>query len=267
MTLAEHLVELRRRLLWSLIAFVAATVLAFAFYDPLYRFLTHPYCQLPVSRRLGGDHCTLIVTGIFDAFTIRLKVAAICGVILSAPFWLYQLWAFLAPGLHRSERRWALVFASFSVALFSVGAVFAYFTLGKGLAFLLSFAGDLTPLIAVDKYLSFVTTMLLVFGASFEFPLLVVLLNVAGILSARRLAGAWRAVIFAVFVFAAVATPSQDPITMSAMAVPMSLMYGVALLVASAHDRRKARREARSSYARLRDDEVSPLDLDDGSLT
>lgn len=262
MTLAEHLFELRRRLLRAMIAIVLGMIGAFLVYGPIFRFLTHPYCELPAAHRIPGSQCLLVVSGIFDAFAVRLKVSAIAGVVVTSPIWLYQLWAFVAPGLHRKERRWALIFAGCSAGLFAVGAAFAYYTLGRGLAFLLSFAADLTPLITIDRYLSFVTTMLLVFGASFEFPLLVVLLNLAGLVSARRLASSWRVIVFSVFVFAAVVTPSQDPITMSAMALPMSLLYGVALLVAFGHDRRAARRAAESPYGRLDDDQTSPLDLD-----
>ncbi len=265
MTLAEHLFELRRRLFRAMLGIVAGMVVAFVFYDPIFNFLKHPYCSLPASNRLGGHSCTLVVTGVFDAFAVQLKVAMIVGVVLSSPLWLYQLWAFVTPGLHRHERRWALVFAGCSGLLFAAGSVVAYYTLGKGLAFLLSFADQLTPLIAVDRYLSFVTTMLLIFGVSFEFPLLVVLLNLAGIVSGRRLAAAWRSIVFGIFVFAALITPSQDPITLLGMAVPMVVLYGIALAVALGHDARVAKRRAQSEYGQLDDDEPSALHLDETS--
>jgi sec-independent protein translocase protein TatC len=248
MTLTEHLIELRSRLLRAFLAVGAGMVVAFLFYDQVFNVLRHPYCQLEAAHRLGGRECTLIFTGVLDALAVRLRVAMIAGIILSSPLWVYQLWAFVTPGLHRHERRWALTFAACSGALFAAGTIFAYFTLGRALQFLLSFSGDLTPLIAVDKYLSFVTKMLLIFGASFEFPLLVVMLNLAGVVSARRLAAAWRVIVFGIFVFAALITPSQDPITLCGMALPLSLLYGVALLVAFAHDRRVARREAASPW-------------------
>jgi sec-independent protein translocase protein TatC len=262
MTLAEHLRELRTRLVRSFLAVAVGMVVAFVFYDRVFKVLTRPYCELPASRRLtGGRDCVLTVTSITGAFTVQLHVAMIVGVILSAPIWLYQLWAFITPGLHRKERRWALIFSGTSGVLFACGSAFGYYSLGRALAFLIGFGSKvgLTPLIAIDRYLSFVTNILLVFGASFEFPLLLVLLNFAGILSARRLAGAWRSIIFGVFVFAAVVTPSQDPLTMSLMAVPMTLLYGVALLVAFAHDRRAARNDL---YVGLPDEEASPLVLD-----
>lgn len=264
MTLAEHIGELRRRLIRAFLAVTLGAIVAWIFFTPIFRFLTHPYCALPVSHRLGGTTCTLIVTGVLDAFTIRLKVSLIVGVVASAPIWLYQLWAFVAPGLHRHERRWAVAFAVGSAGLFALGATFAYATLGRGLAFLLGFAQGFLPLISVDRYLSFVTLMLLVFGVSFEFPLLILLLNLSGVVSAKRLVGWRRMEIFLVFVFAAVATPSQDPFTMTAMALPMTLLYEVAVLLAKAHDRRAARRAAASPYAGLADDELSPIDTDAG---
>lgn len=257
MTLAEHLGELRNRLIKSAFALAIGVVLAFVFYKQVFDFVTHPYCELPASRRLtGGDSCLLTFTGITGAFSIQLRVAMIVGVIVSAPIWLYQLWAFVTPGLHRRERRWALTFAGISTVLFAGGSAFGYYSLNRALEFLLSFGSGLTPVIAIDRYLSFVTNILLVFGASFEFPLLLILLNLAGIVSAYRLRSAWRTIIFGIFAFAAVVTPSQDPITMSLMAAPMTVLYGVALVVALVHDRRVARR---NPYAGLNDDEASPL--------
>lgn len=260
MTLTDHLQELRRRLAISLIAlFVVGVVTFVVLYHPVFDLLSHPYCKLPASRRLGGGHCDLIVTGPTDAFFVRLHVSVIVATILSAPIWLYQLWAFITPGLHRNERRYAVGFVGISVLLFALGATTAYLSLSKGLEVLLSFAaGNITPLITVDKYLSFVTAMLLVFGVSFEFPLLVVMLNLAGIVSYERLRRWRRMEIFLVTCFAAVATPSQDPFTMLALAGPMWLLYEGALVVARVHDARVSRRQP--AYAHLADDELSPLD-------
>lgn len=257
MTLAEHLGEFRNRLIKSALALAVGMVVAFVFYEQVFDFVTHPYCELPAASRLtGGERCLLTFTGITGAFSIQLRVAMIVGVIISGPVWLYQLWAFVTPGLHRRERRWALVFAGISTALFAGGSAFGYYSLNRALEFLLSFGSGLTPVIAIDRYLSFVTNLLLVFGASFEFPLLLIMLNLAGIVSAKRLRSAWRGIIFGIFAFAAVATPSQDPITMSLMAMPMTVLYGVALVVALIHDRRAARRDP---YAGLDDDAPSAL--------
>jgi len=261
MTLGEHLGELRRRILISLIAIVAATIVAFAFHHQILSVLTRPYCNLPASYRLETDRCTLVVTGVLDAFTVTLKLSLYVGLILSSPVWLWQLWQFITPGLHQNERRYAVGFVGASVMLFALGSFVAYVTLAKGLHFLLSFAtGGLTSLLTFDSYLSYVVAMVLVFAVSFEFPLLIVMLNVVKVLSYSRLKRWTRAVVFGIFVFAAVATPSQDPFTMLALALPMSCLYGLSLAFAFVHDRRAARRGDTSPYAHLADDELSPLD-------
>lgn len=265
MTLAEHLTELRRRLVVSSLAVVAGTGVAFGFHHWLLRLLTHPYCNLPASYRFDKAHCTLVVTGVLDAFTVTLKLSLYAGLIVSSPIWLWQLWRFITPGLHAHERRYAVTFVGTSVALFGTGAVIAYFTLQTGLRFLLGFAtGGITSLLTFDSYLSYVVAIVLVFAVSFEFPLLVVMLNLTGVLTYPRLRQWSRVIVFGIFVFAAVATPSQDPFTMLALALPMCGLYGVAVGFAFLHDRRVARRGDTSPYAHLADDELSPLDpLDD----
>ncbi|MDQ1684668.1 MAG: sec-independent protein translocase protein TatC [Frankiaceae bacterium] len=261
MTLAEHLTELRRRIVISTLAVVAGTGVAFAFHHWLLRLLTHPYCHLPASYRFDKAHCALVVTGVLDAFTVTLKLSLYAGVILSSPIWLWQLWRFVTPGLHSNERRYAVAFVGTSVTLFGAGAVIAYFTLGTGLRFLLGFAtGGITSLLTFDSYLSYVVAIVLVFAVSFEFPLLVVMLNLSGVLTHARLLRWTRLIVFGIFVFAAVATPSQDPFTMLALALPMCGLYGLAVGFAFLHDRRLARRGDTSPYAHLADDELSPLD-------
>ena len=261
MTLGEHLAELRRRLLISVAAVVAGTIVAFVFHHQILTVLTRPYCHLPASYRLVSNRCTLVVTGVLDAFTVTLKLSLYVGLVLSSPVWLWQLWRFVTPGLHQNERRYAVGFVASSVALFGLGCVVAYFTLSNGLHFLLSFAtGGLTSLLTFDSYLSYVIAIVLVFAVSFEFPLVVIMLNLVNVLSYARLRRWTRAVIFGIFAFAAVATPTQDPFTMLALAVPIAGLYGLALGFAFVHDRRMARRAQASPYAHLADDELSPLD-------
>jgi sec-independent protein translocase protein TatC len=261
MTLAEHLGELRRRIVISLVAIVAGTIVAFVFHHQLLSVLTRPYCHLPASYRLVSNRCTLVVTGVLDAFTVTLKLSLYAGLVLSSPIWLWQLWRFVTPGLHQHERRYAVGFVVTSVALFLGGGMVAYFTLQNGLHFLLGFAtGGLTSLLTFDSYLSYVVALVLVFAVSFEFPLLVVMLNLVNVVSYERLRRWTRMIVFLIFAFAAVATPTQDPFTMLALAVPMSLLYGVSLAIAYLHDRRAAQRGDRSAYAHLADDELSPLD-------
>ncbi|HMA47119.1 MAG TPA: twin-arginine translocase subunit TatC [Frankiaceae bacterium] len=262
MTLTEHLYELRNRLAKALVAFTVATAVCFVFEPHLFDVLKAPYCDLPASKRLGGEQCSLYFFGVLDAFFIRLKISMIAGGLVSSPVWLYQLWAFVTPGLHRHERRWAASFVVSSVVLFALGGFFAYLTLSKGLQLLLGFGGGgLVSLLDVNRYLSYVVAMLLVFGVSFEFPLLVAMLNLSGVVSTDRLRRWRRPEIFLVFVFAAVITPSQDPFTLIALAVPMCLFYEVAVFVGRVHDRRVARRDTRESFPGLSDDEASPLDL------
>jgi sec-independent protein translocase protein TatC len=266
MPLTEHLRELRNRVAKALVAFVVATVVCFFFEHHILNFLMHPYCSLPAHKRgtTEGQPCQLYVFGILDPFMIRLKISAYAGAIVSSPVWLYQLWSFITPGLHRHERRWSLTFVAFSLALFAVGAFFAYVTLRTGLNLLLGFSGDgVVSFLDANKYLSYVTAMVLIFGASFEIPLLVCLLNLAGVVPTAKLRAWRRPEIFLTFVFAAVVTPSQDPFTMLALGLPMVLLYEVALAIGWVNDRRKKNRGDQSVYADLADDELSPLDFDD----
>ncbi len=264
MTLIEHLNELRNRMFKASAFIAAGTVVGWIIYGRLLTILKHPYCALPPDRRYNDAHgnCQLVFFNVADGFMIRLKVAVIAGMVLSAPFWLYQLWAFITPGLKRNERKWTVVFVASASVLFALGMALAYLVLPKALNVLVGFAGPgVTPLFAVKDYLSFVTSMLLIFGVAFELPLLVVILNLAGVLSYQRLMKWQRMAIFLIFVFAAVATPSQDPFSMIFMAVPLCLLFEVAVLVARIHDKRKAAREAAESFADLPDDVASPLDV------
>jgi sec-independent protein translocase protein TatC len=266
MPLREHLIELRQRLLKSIFLLLIGGVAGWFLYPSIIDLLKEPYCQIPLEHRanLGGPNnsCVLPFFGPLDGFILRFKVAGIAGAVLSSPFWLYQLWAFVTPGLRRTERRWTVAFVALSTVLFAAGAVLSYFTLGKALTLLVNTAGAGTvAVIEITRYIGFVMTMLLVFGISFELPLLVVMLNLVGVLSAARLLRWQRLAIFLIFVFAAVATPSQDPISMSMLAIPMCLLFEAAILVAWVHDRRKARRESVESFHDLGDDETSPLDV------
>jgi sec-independent protein translocase protein TatC len=266
MTLGEHLYELRHRVIVSLIAVVLTTTVAYIFHGQILHFVTHPYCELPNRYHLVKGRCTLVVSGVLDPFTVTLKVALYAGVLAASPVWLYQIWRFVTPGLYTHEKRWATGFVAASVVLFAMGGAFAYLTLEKGLHFLLGFAsGGLTSLLNFNSYLSFVVAMILIFAVSFELPLLVVMLNLVGVVSAERLRRWARGVIFGIFVFAAVATPSQDPFTMSALAIPMCLLYGIAVAIATVHDRRVARRPA-PIYPDLADDELAPIDDDEPAL-
>ena len=265
MSVLDHLRELRRRLILVVLFIAAGAVVGWIVYGPVLHFLEHPYCSVPKQHRYNGSNgqsCDLIYTGVLDGFTTRLKVSFIAGSVFSAPLWLYQIWAFITPGLRRNERRYTVTFIVVSTLLFAAGTALAYVVLSKGLNVLLSSAGSGTQaLLTVNSYLSFVTLMLLVFGAAFEVPLIVVLANLAGVLSARVLRRSQRISIFLIFVFAAVATPSTDPFTMCAMAIPMVVLFEGAVLFAVVHDRRKERRlAAERAQPHPEDDEPSVVD-------
>jgi len=250
MPLVEHLFELRRRLQISLLAVGITLILAFIFFTPIFDFLGRPYCDLPPSRRQGAQACTLFARGVVDPFKVRLHVALLVGLIGAAPVWLYQLWAFITPGLHRHERRWALTFVSASLVMFGIGALLAYEILPTTLNALLGFAGNhVTTLLEATAYLSFVQGMVLVFGVGFEMPLLLVLLNAADVVRGRTLLGWWRGVVFGITIFAGAAAPSPDVFTMLALAVPLVGLFFLAVGIAVVNDRRRDRRRAQQDAA------------------
>jgi sec-independent protein translocase protein TatC len=262
MPLAEHLRELRIRLFRASLGLLVGTVVAWLFYDQIFALLREPYCRLPQSVTQTGD-CTLYTTGVLQGFTVRLKVSLLVGAIVSCPLWLWQLWAFVAPGLHARERRYAVRFTAVGAPLFIAGSAIAYTVMTKGLQVLLGFNPEgVQPIITIDRYLSYAVGMVLVFGVAFELPLMVTLLNQAGVVSAAQLRRSRRAIIFGVFVFAAVATPSQDPISMLLLAVPVVVLMEGAFLLARLTDRRRAKQAAAAAAAEgiradLGDDEAS----------
>jgi len=255
MSLMEHIRELRNRLIIMILAVMVGTAVGFAFFDPIWDFMTGPYCALPVSMKLEGNKCTLVVYGVLDSFFINLKVAAMFGAVVSAPIWIYQVWAFVTPGLYRNERRYSIAFVGLAVPLFGAGASLAYLTMDRGLAILYSFLPDnAIPLLDVGDYLSFLLLMLIIFGVSFLMPLLMAFLNVLGVLRFKTVAKHQRMVVFLLFVFAAIATPSQDPFTMLALALPMVVLFFAAELFMFVHDKRRDAAEA--AHARAIEEEL-----------
>jgi sec-independent protein translocase protein TatC len=265
MPVLDHLRELRRRVIVILAIVALGAVLGWYLYPHTLDFLRHPYCNVPEKYRYtpkGTQNCVLIYHGVLDGFTTRLKVSVITGAVFTGPFWLYQIWAFITPGLRKNERKYTLVFVAASTVLFAAGVALAYAVLSKGLRIVLQQAGYGTQAqLTVSDYISFVTLMLVVFGAAFEVPLLVVMANFVGALPSRLLRKSRRLAIFLIFVFAAIATPSTDPFTMCAMAFPMVILYEAAIQIATLHDKRKARRKAEErAQSQLEDFEPSKID-------
>ena len=228
MTLVEHLAELRRRLVVSVLAVTVTAIVVFVVYDRILRWMIDPYCAT-----LGeGRNCELFITSPLEGLAARLKVAAYGGVFLSSPVLLWQLWRFITPALHKRERRYAIPFVISSVALFAIGLTFGVAVLPRALEFIIDIAGsNVTTLFSPEKYITFLLRVLLAFGIAFEFPILLVFLQLAGVLKRATLKRYRRHAIVAIFAFDAVITPTQDPITLLAMAVPMYLFYELSILI------------------------------------
>ncbi len=258
MPLADHLRELRTRLGIAMAAIAVGFVAGWIYYGRLSDLLLQPYDSVvrTLAKQQGIDS-RAVITGVAAPFMLQAKVALVAGIAFSCPVWLYELWAFIVPGLHRHEKKWTLAFVAIAGPLFLSGIALGYVILPKGLQVLIGFTPhNVTGLVDLAGYLSFVLRILLVFGVAFEIPLFVVLLNLAGVVRAAQLSR-WRSwIVFGTFVFAAVATPSTDPITMLLLALPMTGLFLISEVIARVVDRRRAGGDDYAAYA---DDEASPL--------
>jgi sec-independent protein translocase protein TatC len=266
MPLIDHIRELRNRIVKIALGLAVGMVVGFVFFNPVWRIIERPLCSANIRGYTG---CTklgvneLALDGPIDPFYLRVKVALIVAVIVSSPVWLYQIWAFIAPGLYAREKRWSYLFLGTAVPLFLVGNLLAYWSLGRSMHYLLGLAPTgVANIVEVDQYMSFVVTMLVAFGIAFEVPLLIIMLNLAGILTHQRFRKWRRVMIFCVFLIAGIANPSPDPTTMLILGGCCAALVEVAEFIVWSNDRRRARLHP-NPYAGLADDEASPIELDE----
>jgi len=252
MSILEHIYELRYRLGVALLAAFAGAIIGFVWFGSsigpvpsLGDLLTGPYCSLPAKFRVnldGSGGCRLLQTQPFEAFMVRMKVGVATGAVLTSPIWLFQLWSFITPGLRAKEQRFTRIFVCCAVVLFAAGATLAYLIVPVALRTLVSLGGDqFIAALAGDDYVGFVLTLLVIFGFSFELPLLVVMLNRAGVLSYERLSRWRRGIIFLLFAFAGIVTPGSDPFSMLGLAGALAILFELAVQLARVHDRKRLR--------------------------
>ena len=256
MPLIEHIREFRNRFLKSTLAISIGAVFGWIFYQRIITELTKPFCNLDAIAKSGHNYCgDLYINGLIGPFNLHVKVALISGAILSAPIWLYQIWSFITPALHKKEKRMALFFLFIASPLFGAGSICAYLLLPHAVHVLLGFTpSDLGNLIRFDDYLDFVLRLILLFGIAFVIPVFLLLLNLIGLLSGKSILKPWRFAIFVIFLFTAAFTPTPDPITMTLLAIPICILYFVSGFIALIIDRKRVDR------ANLPDDEVTQID-------
>ncbi len=244
MSLLEHLREFRRRTVRSSIIILAASIIGWYFYNPIITTLARPVCDLAQAQAVNATHCgSLYISGVLGPLNLQIKVAFLTGLILSAPLWLYQIWAFVAPGLHRKEKRNSILFILSATPFFAAGATLGYLILPTAIKVLFGFTPhSLTNLVKFDDYLDFVLRIILLFGLAFELPIFLIALNLIGFITGKSILRSWRIWVFGITLFTAAFTPTGDPLTMALLAVPLCAFYfmagGIALLV----DRRRAKR-------------------------
>lgn len=263
MPLLDHLRELRGRVVKSAFFILLLTIVGWFYYNEIITTLSSPVCDLKAAQSSGDSQCgALYISGVLGPLNLQLKVALLTGVILGAPFWLYQIWAFIAPALTWREKRNSILFISAATPFFAMGATLAYFVLPLAIKVLFGFTPEsLGNLVRFDDYLDFVLRLILIFGIAFELPVFLVSLNLIGLLRGRSILRPWRLAIFAITVFVAAFSPTGDPLSMAALAVPLIVLYFGAGLVSLVVDKRRDRRAARiSDDSSSSLDEVTPID-------
>ena len=263
MPLLDHLRELRKRIMRAAFFIFIFSILGFVYYDQIITTLAEPVCDLKLAQSSGSNNCgSLFISGVLGPLNLQVKVAFLTGVIISAPFWLYQLWEFIAPALHRKERRKSVLFIIAATPFFTLGAALAYYILPIAIKVLFGFTPDsLNNLVRFDDYLSFVLRIILIFGLAFELPVFLVSLNLIGVLSGKAILKPWRFAIFGITLFVAAFSPTADPLSMAALALPLILFYfgagGIALLVDKKRDKKS---QAIGDNQAADIDEASPIE-------
>jgi len=263
MPLLDHLRELRKRIIRAAFFILIFSILGFVYYNQIITTLAEPVCDLKLAQSSGSNNCgSLFISGVLGPLNLQVKVAFLTGVIVSAPFWLYQLWAFIAPALHRKERRKSVLFIIAATPFCTLGAALAYYILPIAIRVLFGFTPEsLNNLVRFDDYLSFVLRIILIFGLAFELPFFLVSLNLIGVLSGRAILKPWRFAIFGITVFVAAFSPTADPLSMAALALPLIVFYfgagGIALLVDKKRDK-KSKQIGDNQAADI--DQASPID-------
>jgi sec-independent protein translocase protein TatC len=259
MPLFDHLRELRNRVVKVALAVVIGAAVSWGFYNRIWSFIERPYCRAVGYCKVNVSGHSLVLNGVMDGFYLHMKVAIIAGTILTSPYWLYQLWAFVAPGLYSREKRWTYAFLGTAVPLFGLGCFFAYLAMSRGLEFFISMSSGFTILYTADTYIGYWVTMIVGFGLCFEVPLFLVMLNLVRVVTHERFKKWRRLVIFLIFVFAGIASPSPDPITMLLLGGTVVVLVEVAEVLMYLNDKRYARTHP-DPYADLADDELAPIE-------
>ena len=259
MPLMDHLHELRNRVVKVALAIIVGASVSWVFFDRIWAFMQRPYCQAVGYCKVNTLGHSLFISNVTDGFYLHIKVSIIAGAVITSPIWLYQLWAFIAPGLYAREKRWTYAFLGSAVPLFGLGCFFAFLAMSRGLKFFLSMAGGLTALFTADSYIGYWIAMIIGIGLCFEVPLFLVILNMARVITHERFRKWRRLIIFLVFVFAGIASPSPDPLTMLLLGGVVVVLVEAAELIIYLNDKRYARNHP-DPYAGLADDELSPID-------
>jgi sec-independent protein translocase protein TatC len=244
MPLLDHLRELRTRVVKSASVIALGSVVGWFFYNEIITKLSEPVCDLKAAQETGADNCgALYINGVLGPLNLQIKVAILAGIIISAPIWLYQLWAFIAPALHRKEKRNSIFFIVAATPFFAAGAYLGYTILPIAVEVLFGFTPDaLNNLVKFDDYLDFVMRAILLFGIAFELPVFLITFNLIGFLSGKAILKPWRGWVFGITLFVAGFTPSADPLSMLALAIPLILLYLLSGVFGLFNDRRRAKK-------------------------